>query len=277
MRVKPKPDPEPATGADPRYQLTAAFDDHGRYHLHLECNAIDGAIVDKALAEARDALFQAGESNITGVQAIVEIASRSLGTVTGHGRLDHFRTYLHLGTDDEHGPAHAWINGGPQLPASLRDVILCDGIVRPLWHTEGRPVNVGRAQRIVPNHTRRLILDRDRTCRHLTCTSRRHLEVHHLKHWLPHGGTTDTDNLLALCPHHHDAHHRGAFTITGNPDRPDGLECFDQRGRPIAGSGRPTPPTGPPPEPQSRCRHPLGEPMHTKWLWFTDAPAGPVE
>lgn len=275
---EPEPEPEPVTGADPRDQLSAAFDDLGRYHLHLECNAIDGAIVDKALAEARDALFQAGHPNVTAVQAIVEMAKRSLGTIGGLGRLDHFRTYVHLDTDPDGGPgpARAWINGGPQLPASLRDAILCDGVIVPLWLKEGRPINVGRARRTIPAHTRRVVLDRDRTCRHPSCTCSRHLEVHHLQHWID-GGPTDAENLIALCPHHHDAHHRGAFTVTGNPEQLDGLEFFDHRGRPIAGSGRPTPPTGPPPDPASPYRHPLGEPMHTKWLWFTDAPvAGPA-
>ena len=37
------------------------------------------------------------------------------------------------------------------------------------------------------------------------------------------GGTTDIDELISLCTHHHREHHRGEFTIEGNPNRPDGL------------------------------------------------------
>ncbi|WP_420814228.1 HNH endonuclease signature motif containing protein [Kineosphaera limosa] len=47
-----------------------------------------------------------------------------------------------------------------------------------------------------------------------------HTEKHHIVHWMR-GGPTDTCNLLCLCPGHHDAHHRGEFTITGNADLPD--------------------------------------------------------
>jgi hypothetical protein len=264
----PEPKPEPVTGNDPRDALSASFDDHGRYRLNVDCDAANGAIIDKALAEARDHLFHNGNPHVTGVDALVEIARRSLGTVTSPSRRDLFRTYVHLDTDGEDGPAHAWLNGGPQLPAPLRDALLCDGVVIPLWSTEGRPVNVGRSRRTVPAHTRWMILDR--TCRHPACTATRHLEVHHLHHWSQ-GGPTDTNNLLALCPHHHDAHHRGAFIITGNPDEPGNLKFFDARGRPIPNAAQPHPPNGPPP-PAAPYLHPSGEPMQTKWLYFNDTP-----
>ena len=54
------------------------------------------------------------------------------------------------------------------------------------------------------------------------CQARGFLEVHHLDHWAD-GGATDLDRLVCLCPFHHDAHHRGEFTITGRPTPPQQL------------------------------------------------------
>jgi hypothetical protein len=142
-----------------------------------------------------------------------------------------------------------------------------------LWHTNGLPVNIGRAQHIVPDRTRRLVLDRDRVCLRPGCNTATHLEVHHLHHWTK-GGTTDTWNLGALCPRDHDAHHRGEFTITGNHDNPGDLKFFDRHGRQIPGVAKPTPPNTPPPAPPpcKKYLHPTGERFDTRWLQFTQAP-----
>jgi hypothetical protein len=110
--------------------------------------------------------------------------------------------------------------------------LTCDGIVQPLWHSQGAPVNVGRAQRIVPTRTRRLVQDRDRGCRFPGCPATTHLECHHLIHWAD-GGPTDTANLACLCPFHHDTHHGGDFTITGNANKLDGLTFTSKGGFPI--------------------------------------------
>ena len=140
---------------------------------------------------------------------------------------------VHLDTDG------GWLTGRPRLPQlDRRSGLTCDGTLTPVWETDGHPVNVGRAQRVVPHRTRVLVLDRDRGCRFPGCGSTRNLEIHHLIHWRD-GGPTDTTNLLALCAFHHDGHHRGEFTITGDPTRPDGL-TFHDRHRP---AHRPTPAT----------------------------------
>jgi hypothetical protein len=94
------------------------------------------------------------------------------------------------------------------------------------------PVSVGRSLRIVPERTRRLVLDRDRGCRFPGCVATAHLEVHHVVHWA-HGGRTDLDNLVALCPFHHDAHHAGEFGIGGDANGPGGLVFTARGGFPI--------------------------------------------
>ena len=57
--------------------------------------------------------------------------------------------------------------------------------------------------------------DRDRGCAYPGCTATRFVEIHHLQHGED-GGGTDYDNLICLCPHHHDAHHAGVFTIAAS-------------------------------------------------------------
>ena len=56
--------------------------------------------------------------------------------------------------------------------------------------------------------------------------------MHHILHWAL-GGSTDLDNLVALCPFHHDAHHGGQFGISGDPNDPAGLVFTAPGGFPI--------------------------------------------
>ena len=154
--------------------------------------------------------------------------------------------YVHL--DVEGG----WLTGRPRLPGHLVAKLTCAGTVQPVWQRAGVPVSVGRALRIVPERTRRLVLDRDRGCRFPGCVARAHLEVHHVVHWVD-GGRTDLANLAGLCPFHHDAHHRGEFSIGGDANTCGGLVFLARGGFPI-GPGpiyAPTAPGRPAPTPGS--------------------------
>ncbi len=253
---------------DSRDHLSSGFADDGRYVMHVGAPADQGAVIDQALREARDALFHAGHPDVTWLDALVEICNRSLDTVTSASRRDRYRIYVHLDTDSDGGPANAWLNNGPQLPTSLRDLLCCNAVIRPLWHTTGIPINVGRAHYTVPPHTRRVVLDRDRTCRHPSCNNTTHLEIHHIIEWLQ-GGTTNLDNLAALCTKHHHAYHRGEFTITGNANTPGQLRFHNTRGQPIPNGAAANPPTRPPPPPNKPYTHPTGEHLNTLWLNLT--------
>jgi len=148
---------------------------------------------------------------------------------------------------------------------AIRDRILCDGVVQPVWHADGVPFSVGRAQHIVPDRTRRIVELRDRGCRVPGCTADRFVEIHHIIHWNQ-GGVTDTWNLVSLCPKHHKLHHRGLLGIAGNADAFDQLVVTDQHGDPIDGSGRPTPSTGPPPSPDVAYQPPLAGRFDWNWI-----------
>lgn len=214
--------PEPKPDAPPQISLTTI---DGRFHLKYQADAVTGALVEKALREAKDALFTAGNAEATLADGMAEIASRSLAAVESPSRRDHYRIMLHLNTDGT-----GWVEKQGALPPSLLRRVTCDGRVRPVWLTEGSPVNVGRSQRIVPERTRRLVEDRDQGCRFPGCSVQGgFVENHHITHWAD-GGRTDMEGLVSLCSFHHDAHHRGEFTISGTPTRPDGLRFVDRNG-----------------------------------------------
>ena len=130
-----------------------------------------------------------------------------------------------------------WVNG-IAMPDAIARLYTCDGTISPIYVAEGRPVSVGRSQRIVPERTRRIVMHRDKQCRNPLCGATRGLEVHHIVHWTD-GGGTDTWNLIALCRRCHRDHHLGRLDLTGNADQPDGIIFRDEHGR------RSTPPPTP--------------------------------
>ena len=148
---------------------------------------------------------------------------------------------------------------------AIRDRVLCDGAIQPVWERDGIPFSVGRTQRIVPDRTRRIIQHRDLGCRVPGCTADRFVEIHHIIHWL-NGGPTDTWNLVSICPKHHRMHHQGRLGITGNADEQQGLTFTDWMGRAIGPNGQPNVPTRPPPQPAEPYRHPCGERLDMNWV-----------
>ena len=251
--------------------------DKDRFHLQYSAPADIGALVEQALIEAKDALFLCaartsttsdGSSprNVRLADAMEQLATRSLqiGTSEVAGRSGKFRIYLHLDIAGQ-----GWIEKRGALPTHLLRKWTCDGIVQPVWETDGSPVNVGRAQRIVPRRTRRLVEDRDRGCTYPGCPALHHLECHHVTHWAS-GGSTDMDNLASLCPHHHDRHHSGDFTIHPAPGRPGRFGFRTRHGHPIEPMPvRPAPGTTAPP----RYIGPTNEVLHLDWVRFRRRPS----
>ncbi|MBO1032413.1 HNH endonuclease, partial [Tessaracoccus sp. SD287] len=177
-------------------------------------------------------------THATLADGLLHVATQSLAAVPA-SRRDGYRVLIHLDTDGV-----GWLGRTGALPSTLRDAYTCDGVIRPVWHTDGVPVAVGRSMRIVPNRTRRLIEDRDQGCRYPGCPATGFLENHHLIHWNQ-GGDTDPPNLLSLCPFHHRSHHLGDYQISGDPTRPDGLTFTTAHGHPIQPVHRDVPPVMP--------------------------------
>jgi hypothetical protein len=81
-----------------------------------------------------------------------------------------------------------------------------------------RPLDVGRATRVVTPAQRSALAVRDGGCVFPGCS--RPLawcEGHHVRHWLD-GGPTDLDNLALVCRAHHRAVHEGGWRLIRGPD-----------------------------------------------------------
>jgi hypothetical protein len=81
-----------------------------------------------------------------------------------------------------------------------------------------RPLEVGRASRVVSAAQRAALVVRDGGCAVAGCARPAGwCEAHHLRHWL-HGGPTDLANLALLCRAHHRAVHEGGWRLVRDPD-----------------------------------------------------------
>lgn len=250
-------------------RVSFGYRDNGSWSLSGELPPDEGALVERALAVARDELFRAGQQEVTWADALVAMAERSMGA-SAACRPHHARqvVLLHVGTDGE-GTTEGHLHLGPGLSEGLRRFIGCDSRVRPVFEAGGRPVSVGRAFRTVPDRTRMVIEERDRGCRVPGCDHSRWLHVHHVQHWED-GGASDTGNLIALCPRHHRLHHLGRLGIVGDADDREGMIFTDERGRRLAPCGRPKPPAGHLPIPVGTWSHPTGERLDATWVHFNE-------
>jgi hypothetical protein len=249
---------EPAQPAD---RLSFGVTDNGRWRINGEFGIDDGRLIEAALTERRDALFSNGNETVTWPDALIDCCARSLDAVESPSRRDRYRTWIHIDVT----AGDATTTDGWRIPMAIQQHLLCDGAVQPVWERDGIPFSVGRTQRIVPDRTRRIVERRDRGCRVPGCTADRYVEIHHIEHWL-NGGTTDTHNLVSLCPFHHRLHHRGELGIHGNADEFDQLTFTDTRGSPIAGSAPPSTPTTPPTNPAVAYEPPLRGRFDWNWI-----------
>ena len=92
--------------------------------------------------------------------------------------------------------------------------IACDAdLTEYIQDAKGDLLNYERRSRIVPPRLLRALKLRDRNrCRFPGCAHQRHVEAHHVRHWID-GGETCLENLVLLCSAHHRLLHHGAYHI----------------------------------------------------------------
>jgi Domain of unknown function (DUF222)/HNH endonuclease len=263
--AKPAAPDTAAKDPEPEETVHAFFDDDARYKIHANLATERGAIVEKALEEARDALFHSGRKDVTWADALEEICLRSLGSIRSATRNDRYRVVVHV---DENG---GWLNAGARLQDGVLKDILSNPIIQPLFERGGRPVALGRSARVVPYRLAELILDRDRVCRNPSCHATRGLEVHHIQHWAEQGPTNPA-NLGCLCRPCHRDHHKNKFNITGNAETPGGFVFTKPNGDIIEPCGTPNPPPIVLPACDKPYQHPLGESFDRCNLVFNPPP-----
>jgi hypothetical protein len=279
---------DPDSGVDPDAKVPRGVRfgtvDENHWRMVVDTTADEAATIETALVAFRDRLFHAQQGcsqrcDISWLDAFNEMVEHALahdGEVREHS--DRARVLFHYEVDRAGQPVmHA--HGQAPMPAALRRLWTCDATGLPVIHIEGRPVNVGRAQRVVPNRLRRILERRDGGCRVPGCNRARWVQIHHITHWED-GGATDSHNLVALCPNHHRLHHRGLLGIEGNADKLDGLTFTDQRGRQVTGRSRARPPNRPPDEAAGQLgiranewQPPTGEHIKSWWIDFGERPA----
>ncbi|RLB54042.1 MAG: hypothetical protein DRJ42_10305 [Deltaproteobacteria bacterium] len=126
---------------------------------------------------------------------------------------DRATLFIHVSDNDLTGTRTAELDDGTRLPTETFRRIACDaGLVAVHTTDDGQPLDVGRKTRAIPPAIRRALGVRDRTCRFPGCDHHRWLDAHHIEHWL-HGGETKLDNLILVCPTHHQLLHEGGFTV----------------------------------------------------------------
>lgn len=116
-----------------------------------------------------------------------------------------------LRSGDASGRSH--VEDGPWLSPQSARWLACDADVVTITERDGKPLDVGRASRLITPRLRLALQARDRGCRYPGCgVPPNRTEGHHIRHWLDFG-KTDLENLVSLCRFHHRRHHEGKFVI----------------------------------------------------------------
>ncbi|MGX6512552.1 DUF222 domain-containing protein [Rhodococcus sp. SJ-2] len=118
----------------------------------------------------------------------------------------------------EHGYAtEPW--AGP-LSLDTARMLACDcQVTRILLDDHGVPLAHGRTHRSATTAQRRALAVRDGGCAFPGCTTPpAWADAHHIDHWVD-GGSTDLDNLVLLCGHHHRLMHHTGWDVELTEER----------------------------------------------------------
>ena len=226
--------------------LTKQWDvDGGGLRVNAWLPATDGAILSEALDrmvaddEPDPVTQQFAAVHHRYADALIELAAMRLGD-------DRANVIVHVDARELNSlNGVASLEQGPPIAAEAARRMSCDGRVQLVASApDGEPIGVGRAARTVPPWLLRQVRDRDKGCRFLGCGRTRRVQAHHVIHWA-HGGRTDLDNIVSLCPYHHRLVHEGGFRL-----------IKDSRGRHrvVRPNGIPMPLRSPPIRPEIRER-----------------------
>ena len=191
------------------------FDDEttGMTVLHAEFDPVAGARVRSALASATESLFVAdgGRDAAREVRAPQQRRADALQRLVTEGSAcrggpPSVRDQMIIVVSDD---GSGRLAGGGQIPASEVERLACGSELRGLvLRAEGEPLWLGRRRRLVSDAQWFALIVRDGGC--IACDADpSRCEAHHVR-WHRDGGSTDIDNLVLLCGHHHHlVHDRG--------------------------------------------------------------------
>jgi hypothetical protein len=235
--------PDPADGEHPA----------GPGHPHDGTSGADGGAADvSAETPAAGQPVVSTSSNLA--DALVAVAEAFLAEkVAGAEDAEIYQVVVHVGTDalppapaegvsaetpegaaqppvpgHPADPARCHVEDGPAISIGTGQMLACSSVVSWMLHdSAGKLLDLGRRRRRPNAALRRAARERDKCrCRFPGCESRR-VDLHHIQYW-SHGGRTELDNLISLCPFHHKLVHDRGYLIGIKPDgtfafwRPDG-------------------------------------------------------
>jgi len=216
-------------------------DEDGTVRIRGRLTPEVGALVMKALAAAREVLYQRRADQAPEAESpTMEQQQADALAVLAESALHHgiepgapgerYQVVVHvdaavLADPDQAG--QSVLEDGLRVPAGTSQRLACDASRVVMRHdTDGRLLEVGALTRTIPPALRRALHHRDRGCRFPGCGVR-FGQGHHIHHWAQ-GGPTTLSNLAVLCRRHHRAVHEEGYQLDRQPDgelrfrRPDG-------------------------------------------------------
>ena len=165
--------------------------------------------------------------------ALVTLARQSGGIDGARPRRSPTTLIVHISDD-----APPLLEGAGPISLETAERLACDArrlTIKP----KDRDLVHSRVGRCASYAQHRALRKRSSHCQYPGCTATRELEAHHLVP-VARGGTTETDNLILLCPRHHKLLHDHGIRTSGTGEQP---AFEDQAGRAITTNQPHAPPT----------------------------------
>jgi len=186
-------------------------------------DGLSASLVDKTLTEMADAQPDLpdgtpGDRSWRKATALVELCTSGGGEDAPPAQVTVFVDAREA--SDSNGESGVMLEAGPKVGVQALEAILCDATTEVTVNgADGIPMVYGRGARTAPPALKRAVIRRGGgVCEADGCNSRYRLEAHHETPWSQ-GGSTDPDDLIALCWfHHHIVIHQRGFQIYRHPD-----------------------------------------------------------
>jgi hypothetical protein len=214
-------------------------DDDGTVVLRGRLEPEVGSLLTKALAAAREMLYQRGRA--AGATSRVADPVADLAEAALRHELDpgapgeRYQVVVHVDATvlaDPDQPGQSVLEDGARVSAETSRRLACDASRVVMRHDEnGHTLEVGARTRTIPPALRRALHHRDQGCRFPGC-GLPFGQGHHVRHWAQ-GGPTTLSNLAMLCRRHHRAVHEEGYQVDRQPDgelqfrRPDGRPLLE--------------------------------------------------
>jgi hypothetical protein len=217
-------------------------DDDGTVVLRGRLEPEVGALLLRALAAARETLYQRGRDEAAPrladpvadrptiaqqqADALALVAETALAHELDPGAPgERYQVVVHVDATalaDPNQPGQSVLEDGPRVSSETSRRLACDASRVVMRHDEdGRTLEVGARTRTIPPALRRALHHRDQGCRFPGC-GLPFGQGHHVRHWAQ-GGPTTLSNLAVLCRRHHRAVHEEGYQVDRQPD---GALCF---------------------------------------------------